>query len=163
MIAIKRGFTTPVRAGLTTTAIYVLYSQLIYWTGIANAAPPANFIYYPAYLLVLYIYLRMHKHRLSGNYKKQFAEGAIVTLIPAVGYIVYVAIFGYLTDYAFLEAVKAKMAAEAAAEGQSQAAINALMQQLDEAFTLDKLFLNFALIGLFCAALMPVFFRIKRG
>lgn len=159
MIAIQRGFTTPVRAGLTTTALYVLYSQLIYWTGIANAVPPANLIYYPVYLLVLYAYLRMHQHRLSGDYKRQFGEAAIVVLVPAVGYILYVAIFGYLTDYAFLEAVKQKMAAEAAAEGQSQAAIDALMQRLDEAFTLDKLFRNFAVVGLFCAALMPVFFR----
>lgn len=159
MIAIQRGFTTPVRAGVTTTAIYILYSQLIYWTGIANAVPPANLIYYPAYLLVLYGFLRMHRQRLSGDYKKQFAEGAIVVLIPAVGYILYVAVFGYLTDYAFLEAVKEKMAAEALAEGKSQAAVDALMERIDKAFTLDKLFRNFAVAGLFCAALMPVFFR----
>lgn len=163
MIAIKRGFTTPVGAGLTTTAIYVLYSQIIYWTGIANAVPQANLIYYPAYLIVLFAYLRLHRERLAGGYGRQLGEGAIVTLIPAAGYILYVAIFGYLTDYAFMVALKERLAAEAAAAGQTEAAIEALMQRIDEAFTLDKVFRNFAVAGLVSAAIMPLFFRAPKS
>ncbi len=162
MIAIKRGFTTPVTAGLTVSLIYIVYSQTIYWSGIASAVPLLNLMYYPAYLLMLYFYLRQHRERLSGLYGKQLGEGAIVTLIPAGLYILYVAIFGYLTDYAFMVELKGRMAAEAEAAGQTAAEIEALMVRINTTFTLDKIFRNFAVAGLVSSAIMPLFFR-QRG
>lgn len=159
MIASNHEFATPVKMGVFVAIVFVVYSQTIYWVGLASAVPQLNLMYYPAYFGVLFFFLRKHKARLAGDYGRQLAEGAIVTLTPALLYMVYVAIFGYLTDYAFMEEMKAKFLAEAAAAGRSAAELQAMKIDMDESFTLDMLFLNFAGIALIASAIMPAFFR----